>query len=280
MIIDSQTNYLYLADTLQKKYKKFYHSFIELLNDINISFELILNTNDVWAVDYMPIQVSKDKFVQFVYNPDYFRNYKSLIKYITNNDLICRNMNLNTFKSELIVDGGNVIKYLDKVIMTEKVFAENPHLSSSKIINELEKLFEVDKIIFIPQDPNDETGHADGMVRFYEDDCVLINAFLEEDSEIHKRLKTSLKEAGLKIIEIPYHITTNQYNYQAIGVYINYLQMNNIIVVPTFGIPEDDKTVKQFEELFAGQTIATINCKDIAKQGGVLNCITWNILNN
>ena len=40
---------------------------------------------------------------------------------------------------------------------------------------------------------------------------------------------------------------------------------------------EDEEAVKQLETIFAGQTIATIDCNEIANDGGVLNCISWNI---
>ena len=74
MIPDKQTNFLYLADTLQKKYSNFFKQFEKVLNVCNINFQLLPHTKDVWAVDYMPIQIGKDAFVQFVYNPDYLRD--------------------------------------------------------------------------------------------------------------------------------------------------------------------------------------------------------------
>ncbi len=74
------------------------------------------------------------------------------------------------------------------------------------------------------------------------------------------------------------HRLHNQPVAEANGDYINYLQMENTVIVPTFGIKEDDEAIKQFETLFAGQTIATIDSNEIANDGGILNCITWNIL--
>ena len=70
----------------------------------------------------------------------------------------------------------------------------------------------------------------------------------------------------------------NKTNDQANGDYINYLQMENTVIIPTFGIKEDDLAVRQLETIFAGQTITTINSNEIANDGGILNCITWNIL--
>ena len=71
MIPDNQTNFLYLADCLPK-YPNFYERFEKLLKDCNIPFDLLPNTKDVWAVDYMPVQVRNDRFVQFGVRPGLF----------------------------------------------------------------------------------------------------------------------------------------------------------------------------------------------------------------
>jgi agmatine deiminase len=54
--------------------------------------------------------------------------------------------------------------------------------------------------------------------------------------------------------------------------------MENNVIVPTFGMKEDEEVVKQIEEIFKGQRISTIDSNEIADEGGILNCITWNIL--
>ena len=79
-------------------------------------------------------------------------------------------------------------------------------------------------------------------------------------------------------MKIPYNVYNNKSNDNANGDYINYLQMQNTLIIPTFGIKEDDIVVKQLETIFAGQTIATVESNQIAYDGGILNCITWNIL--
>jgi agmatine/peptidylarginine deiminase len=64
------------------------------------------------------------------------------------------------------------------VILTDKVVVENPSLSKAKLLSELRELFEIETIIIIPRDPLDFTGHADGMVRFVDEDTVLITSVL------------------------------------------------------------------------------------------------------
>lgn len=277
MIIDSETNKLFLADCLPRKQPKFFQRFEKVLKECDIQPHFLTDTKDIWAVDYMPIQISKNKFIQFEYNPNYL-NTTYLKKTISNTDTICKEIEFETIKSNLIVDGGNVVKSKNKVIMTDKVFEENKTLSKNEVIKQLFELFEVDELIFVPWDENDEIGHADGMVRFLNSDTVLINDYSNEDIKFQRSFRLALHNAGLNCIELPYNPVKNVKSISATGIYINYLQMQHVIILPTFENKLDELAFKIIEESFVGQTIATVESTDLAKQGGILNCISWNIL--
>ena len=276
MINDRQTNKLFLADCLPDKQPKFFQRFEEVLNAFGIPYSFLPDTKDIWAVDFMPIQISKDKFVQFTYNPDYLQP-KKYHKTISDVDSICNAINLTTQKSKLIVDGGNVSKTADKVIMCDKIFHENKNLSEKEVIKQLRQFFQVDKIYFVPWDINDFTGHADGMVRFIDNDTVLINDYSKENAEFQRCFRMSLHNAGLDCIELPYNPPNDPTLISARGLYLNYLQMQQAIIVPTFNTKHDDKALKVLEQVFKGQTFATVESNDLANEGGILNCITWNI---
>jgi agmatine deiminase len=113
MITDSQSNKLFLADCLPEKQPKLFQRFEKVLNDCNISFEFLPNTKDIWAVDFMPVQISNGKFVQFTYSPDYLK-LKKYRKTISNVDSICKSIGITPKKSTIVVDGGNVIRQLTK----------------------------------------------------------------------------------------------------------------------------------------------------------------------
>jgi agmatine deiminase len=276
MIPDNKTNFLYLADTLPKNYPDFYQQFEKVLNQCNISFNLLPQTKDVWAFDFMPIQIELNKFVRFVYNPSYLQS-KKYLKTISDVDTICELIGIETTKSNIIVDGGNVTRTTDKVIMTDRIFTDNPTYDRKQLIKELHGLFQVDKLFLVPEQPKDFTGHSDGMVRFIDEQTVIINDYKKEDEKFCRAFEIAIHNTGLDYIKIPYNPYGNDNYNQANGDYINYLQMENTVIIPTFDIKEDDEVVKQFEQLFAGQKIATINGNDIANDGGILNCITWNI---
>jgi agmatine deiminase len=276
VVTDNETNLLYISDQLPLKHPDFYSRFIDLLEQQNISYNLLPNTKDVWAVDYMPIQIAEDRFVQFKYAPDYLQTPKWR-KTITDVDSVCEALNIKPIKSNIILDGGNIVRHTNKVIMCDKVFKENPTYSRDELITELKELFEIDKLYFIPQQPHDFTGHADGMVRFIDNETVLVNDYSKEPTVFKRSFERALHNSDLNYIELTYNPYRNAKHIQANGIYINYLQMEGTIIVPTFNIKEDDYALITLEHIFPGQKIIPIESNEIAKQGGILNCISWNI---
>ncbi|TPE43605.1 agmatine deiminase family protein [Pontibacter mangrovi] len=276
MITDDQTNFLYLADTLPKMYPDFYQNLEKVLTECSISFELLPGTKDIWSRDYMPIQLAADRFVQFVFDPDYLQS-KQWQKTISDTNAICSSIGIVPTKSAIKVDGGNVVRASNKAIMCDKVFTENPQIPEKKLIKALQEHLEVERIVIIPADSSDKIGHADGMVRFLDDRTVLINDYSKEKPQFQRSFRMALHNAGLDWMEIPYNPYCNAKPIHANGVYINYLQMKEVIILPVFGMKEDEQVVRQFEQLSPASNIATVDSNDIAAQGGVLNCITWNI---
>ena len=277
MVASSQTNLLYLADTLPKKYPAFFQRFEKLLKECKINFQLLPGTKDVWAVDYMPVQVRRNEFVRFVYHPQYLQT-DQYVKTITDTDAVCKSIGINTIKNKIVLDGGNVVNSANKVIMTERVFKENPSYEREDLANELKQLFQTDELFFIPEQPYDYTGHADGMIRFVDDNTILIKDYKNESANFRKAFEKAIRKTGMENILIPYNPYKNENKDQANGAYINYLQMEDVVIVPIFGLEEDESVVKQFEQIFKDSKVLAINANEIAKDGGVLNCISWNIL--
>ena len=277
MITDSETNCLYLPDTLAKFYPDFFASLSTVLNECNIRQTAIPNTKDIWAVDYMPIQIGINDFVQFIYNPDYLQS-KKWLKTIPDVDEICRAIGIKPAISNIVLDGGNVVRTHNKVILCDKIFLENPDYTKSQLVKALQEIFKVESIYFIPQHPKDFIGHADGMLRFLNENTVIVNDYSKENNNFTRALYIALHNAGLDYIEIPYNPYGNSKHIHANGIYVNYLQMANTVIIPTFGMKEDEEVIKQFEQLFYGQKVATVNSNEIAVNGGILNCISWNIL--
>ena len=276
MITDNQTNFLYLADTLPSKYTDFFQRFEALLNIHKIAHQLLPLTKDIWAVDYMPIQRDINDFVQFIYDPKYLKT-KSGEKSKSNPDTICRAIGISTTPSKIKLDGGNIVHWKNRIIMTDRIFEENPEYSQNQLLDNIIKELEINDIVLIPEQPGDFTGHADGLIRFIDEKTVVINDLSQEKKQFKNAFEIAIHNAGFEAIVLPYNPYNNKNNTDGKGCYINYLQMKDIIIFPIYGMKEDDEAFKQIQSIYPGYTIATINCKDIAKEGGVLNCISWNI---
>lgn len=277
MIPDHKTNTLFLADSLPIKFEAFYEKLEVLLKRYGVNTQFLSPTNDIWTRDYMPVQVSANRFVQFSYNPDYLKS-RLRRKSISDVDRICENLSLNITKSDIVLDGGNVVHSSNTVMMCDKVFKENPDYSRDDLVNKLLNLLEADRIFFLPTHPKDEFGHADGLVRFANDDTLLVNDNVREDNGFKEAFRKAVHSTGLNVVELPYNPYGNRTDLQANGIYINYLQMENLILIPAYGIDEDKSALSKFEEIFKGQSIRSLDCNDIADYGGVLNCISWCIL--
>lgn len=272
-----QTNFLYLADCLPKKHPAFYQHFTTALNQQDIPFALLPGTKDIWAVDYMPIQTAINRFIRFTYNPSYLQS-KKYQSTISDTDSICKAIQIETITSTIILDGGNLIRSNNKAILTNRIFSENPAMDKQQLIRELQELLSIENIYIIPSQPYDFTGHADGMVRFLDEHTLLINDYGHESQSFQKAFNKAIEQTGLETVKIPNEVYHNKSKDQANGCYINYLHINNRIFLPIYNTPTDEQTISQFEELFPGHAIVPIECNEIANEGGVLNCISWNIL--
>lgn len=76
MITDKETNTIYFSEKLETYFPKTCNQIIEALKSKGIEPKFLPNTNDIWARDFMPIQVSENKFIEYRYDPDYLQAKK------------------------------------------------------------------------------------------------------------------------------------------------------------------------------------------------------------
>jgi len=284
MIADWQAETIYFSEWLRKlqAYKPVCRFIENELTARHISYEFLQGTNDIWARDYMPVQVSDEKFIEFRFDPDYLQGTaKCRRNYKTYPDIVCHKHSITTLKSGLIVDGGNVVKSSNAVIMSEKVFAENRYNYSNRaVIDELENLFETDKIVIVPwlEKDADECGHTDGYVRFIDDDTVLVNHIYRNTS----RLLKPLQLAGLRIEKLHFDMAREHRHNWA---YLNFLQTRDLILVPQLGADEDEQALRQLSYYYSryaatNSIVFVPGMLPMLDEGGALNCISWTIQNN
>ena len=274
---DRQT--VYMSELLMSRHPMACKQLISILEKHNIKYAFIKGTNDIWCRDYMPVQTESGKLIQFKYEPSYLKGNAEWEASRSNVDEIHRLNNINATPSDINLDGGNVLICDGRAILSDRIFGENPGYEKDALVKELSRLLECE-IIIIPSlrsKEEDFTGHADGMVRFVDRNTIVGNNRANEYKYWQDGMKKVLDTYNLTYIDIPCIIQKKDPKHpdSAIGVYVNFLDVNDLIVVPVFGRDEDKEVVEILQKTYPNKQIETIDYNEVAIEGGLLNCSTW-----
>ena len=266
---------VYLSEILKKKYPDTCNKLISILEKHNVEYSFLKATKDIWCRDYMPVQTPSGKLIQFTYDPSYLRGNKEWEDSRSDVKEVCRLNNIEALFSDINLDGGNVLICDGRAIISDRIFSENPNRDKNELVMELSKLLDCE-IIIIPAENDDMTGHADGMVRFVNKNTILGNNLEEEYKYWREGMQKVIDKYNLKYINMPFFLPKDsKHPLSAVGIYVNYLEVNNLIVLPVFGRDEDKQAIDIIQKTFPNKVIETIDYNDVALEGGLLNCTTW-----
>lgn len=272
---------VYMSKLLMERHPQTCKNLLAILDKHHINYAFLKGTKDIWCRDYMPVQLESGKLIQFEYNPSYLRT-KKWEATRSDVDLIHEQNNIQAQSSNINLDGGNVLICDGRAILSDRIYDENPNYKNKKeeLRKRLAQLLECEVIIIPSLNKTiDFTGHADGMVRFVNRNTVLGIWYDDKyKKDWQKNMQKVLDTYNLAFTKMPFFEPEPNLNHpdSAIGVYVNYLEVNNIIVVPVFGRKkEDDEAVAILQKAFPNKKIEKINYNDVALEGGLLNCTTW-----
>jgi agmatine deiminase len=284
---DEFTNIVYFSEAL-KRYPQVLIPAKLNLEANGIKVEFIHGTKNIWARDFMPLQVG-DKFVKFRYKTVGYDKYP-----ILRVDDSCWDFLPNIVRSNIILDGGNCQRYVNKAIITDIVFKHNPKINKKTLIKTLSKLLD-SEIIIIPHEPGDDLGHSDGIVKWINNNFVLINDYSMMKSKRYdkyqKDLIKVLKSHSLKTVPMTYayhlcpKISERDFRIKypeaddlnpGAGYYINFLVVGNVILLPLMKWKEDLLAMRRVKTYFPMKNVVGIDCFDLSMEGGLANCVTMN----
>ena len=277
MITDSQTNLVYFSGLLESTFPEEYTKIFSILHRHKVKHSLLKGTKGYWCRDYMPIQVGEAEFVGFRYEPSYHKEPEDIAAQ-SDPKLVCKMNDIPATFSSINLDGGNVVRWQDRLIISDRIFDENKDIPKGRLIEQLEQLFKAE-IIIIPQIKCDMTGHADGMVRFYNRNTILVNELEHEYKYWRIGMEKVISRYNLNVIEVPWFEPPIKKSISAIGCYINFLEVGNLILLPKFCIKgnRDQEAESLFKTIYDDRIVESVEINRIAEEGGVLNCISWTI---
>lgn len=235
-----------------------------------VPYKLLDYTRDIWLRDFMPVRTRTGKYVSFRYEPSYLVDepekrtdfHKEIASQFSLENLIYSDINL---------DGGNIVFSPSRktVVISDRIFMENRDYSSDELVQELERLLEA-SVIIIPSLRSDMTGHADGMVRFVSETSAVGNYSCSLYG-LETKIRSKLRNHGIEVYDFPYFDSKGD---SAVGCYLNFLETGQALFLPVFGVDMDSEAIDAAKNIF-NKTIVPVNINEIAKEGGVLNCISW-----
>lgn len=274
MIPEWQHNCVYLADLLKHRHPSVFSRLQDILSSHGVQVRLLSKVRDIWARDYSSIQVLPKTFIKFCYEPDYLRDDPTLR---TGDEVLESLSDLGWCeRCSIVLDGGNVVGSATKAILTDKIFRENAGWLRPNLQAKLRKLLHVDQVIVIPREPFDPIGHSDAMVRFIDEQTVLVNDYSQVDPAFGDRLNDVLRRHELTIEHLPYYHEKKTVAGipSAVGNYTNFLRTEKVLVIPGYGTEHDGEAIRKLEAVFPGLPIIPLDATDLAREGGVLNCVS------
>lgn len=278
MITDNLTNRVSFSSLLPERCPMLNAHIAEILQKKDIPYAYLSGTKDIWCRDFMPIQIDENKFVFYKYTPDYLQDKIGLTLQTNPEEVFRTDSNRlqsiwhNSIAMDLVMDGGNVVKCGDKIVMTDKVFVENKDKTHAEVQRLLDESFHCE-VVFIPWDRNEKYGHSDGIVHYLGDNRVLMTNYANFDKVF--------AHDYLRILEKHFDVVTLKYNvkrkHERSWSYINFLQIVNLVLVPQLGIPEDEQALEQISVAMPNCKVIGIPALEAVRRGGALNCISWNI---
>lgn len=260
---------IYFSSLLPTLYPTDAETLFAALAAHDVPYALLDGTRDVWVRDFMPVRTHSGRMIVFRYAPSYLADAPELRTDFRRD--IEPQLALTPLYSDIALDGGNAVFSLSgkRVLISDRVFSENPEYPPAALVRELSELLEA-KVIVLPSLKSDMTGHADGMARFLNDRTVLCNRPLSSCG-FEQKVKRSVQDCGLDAVDFPFVPTGGV---SAVGCYLNYLETEQAVFLPVFGLKQDGEAVSAAERLFP-KPVIPVMIPHIAAEGGCLNCISW-----
>ncbi len=276
MINDYKTNTICFSDFLREEYPEEFSQLKLLIEDAGYKVKVLDEADELCCRNYMPVQISKNDFIQFRFG---LKNFSSdLYESFDPLKIILINQLTTPRNSNIILDSRNLVRWTDKVIVTDQVYKDNidAYDSHEAILLGLEQLFQC-PVIIIPEHPNEIRKLADSLLRFIDSQHVFIN---QTTNEIHadwlEEFLDVLQQNGLDYTELPCPVQTERD--ASSGLYIHYLQVGKLVIVPQNNLPEDGEALEVIRtHLPSDFHVVGYNSEWLSNSGGVLDCVCWSI---
>jgi len=208
-------------------------------------------------------------------------------------------LGMRRYDAPFILEGGGFTVDGEGTFITTEQFLLNPNRNAKMSREEIERglhdYLGIDQVIWLKggliEDAHTD-GHSDNVVQFVAPGVALLQTMPDRDNpnfELCKENLRRLREARdakgrkLEIVEMPLLPYTKEIVNPNTGSsqparypvpYVNYYQVNDALIVPMLGGPEDEAALPILEKLHPERTIVPVPSTAMAADGGGVGCVT------
>ncbi|HMQ50221.1 MAG TPA: agmatine deiminase family protein [Saprospiraceae bacterium] len=256
-------------------------------------------SNDTWARDHGAITVlenGKPKLLDFVFNG-------WGLKFPADKDnLITRRLHSKGIFGKtpiqhggMVLEGGGIESNGKGCLMTTTSCMlspnRNPHMSQQQTEDKLRQLFGVSQILWLQHGylaGDDTDSHIDTLARFCDEATIAYASCQDIHDEHYAELKLmeaelqSFRQANgqpFRLVPLPMpDACLADDGHRLPATYANFLVINGAVLVPVYGVAQDEEALAVFNHLFPNREIIGINCRSLIEQHGSLHCVTMQFI--
>lgn len=248
-------------------------------------------TDDTWARDCSVLSVEEDnevKLLDFV-----FTGWGGKFDAKKDNAMskaIAKHYSSQMQSYDFILEGGGVESNGAGVILTtaECVLNKNRNhtLNSIEITQKLSSLLGATEILYLNHGylaGDDTDSHIDTLARFCDEKTIMYVKCEDKNDEHYKELKLMEEELrelqkshGFRLVALPMTDAMYYDDERLPATYANFLFVNGAVMVPTYGVSQDEEALEIFKNSFKDRDVVGIDCSVLVRQHGSLHCVTMN----
>ena len=251
-------------------------------------------SNDTWARDHAGISVFEHEhkvILDFEFNGWGLKFPADLDNRITE-----KLFNHGVFQAErkvpgLVLEGGAIESDGQGTLLTTSECMlspnRNPHLKKEEIEAKLCDLFGLQQVLWLDHGylaGDDTDSHIDTLARFCNAHTIAYVQCSDRDDEHFSSLNAMEKQlqgfrqlngANYELVPLPMpDACYAEDGHRLPATYANFLIINGAVLVPVYGVSQDEEALRVLKRLFPDRDILPINCRGLIEQHGSLHCLT------
>ncbi len=187
------------------------------------------------------------------------------------------------FECPIVLEGGALETNGQGTFLTTASCALNPNRNRGLTRDAFEKALgdrvSIERLIWLDEGlKHDHTdGHVDMIARFVGLDTVVCMRSIPgaPNAAVLRSIEQKLHAARLNVVGLPAPPALRAPNGEPLPAsYCNFYIANAAVIVPTYGVPEDETALEEIAKAFAGRQVIGLPAADLLRGGGAFHCVT------